>query len=112
MMCRLLFGDDFVEKINIAKFKTKEGYVDYRHFFEIFPKVCKDISDEKYMLKTYVLEYPAKHSFVEPYATNLYNISECWRVLQDFVNNSKDQTSVYKRLANSGEVPPQQVFND
>ena len=109
---KIFYGYDYFQRVNIANYKTKQGYLDYIHFMDLFPKVLNDLDEEENSIKRFLLSYPAKKWLIEPYLTNFHNVTELWRILNDFVENTDDENSTYRAVMNSGEVDKNLLFSD
>ena len=109
---KVFYGYDFYQRVNIANYKTTQGYLDYIHFMDLFPRILDDLEKEETNLKTFLFPYPAKKWFIEPFSTNFYNVRELWRILNDFISNTDDENSTYKSILNSGEIDQNLIFSD
>ena len=112
IMSQILFGKDFFEKINFAKYKTEDGYEQISHFCTIFPKTVQDLEEEQYEFKAHLFQYLAENSAINPFKRNMYNVCELWRILTDFVNISSDRESIYSILKSTEEYSNNQAFHD
>ena len=53
---RMLIGDDFQERVNIANYINKNKQIDYIQFCTLMSRLCDDLDNEAKSIMTYLFE--------------------------------------------------------
>ncbi|CAI2366723.1 unnamed protein product [Moneuplotes crassus] len=110
IMCHMLFGEDFQEKINYAHYRHADGYVETCSYFTLFPRILEDSEAQRDDIKAHMFQFLSKNYAIDPFKRNMYNITEMMRILTDFTNISTDKNSMYKILSNSEDYSQYEAF--
>ena len=113
IITKIFFGQDITEKMDKMEYICPHtGEKSMLKFQEFYPRVAKEQFEGFYNPKGKLFAFLADYNLIDPYKTNAKNTNTYYTSLVKYLDNCKDQDSVYHELYKSGNFTKRECVMD
>ena len=113
IIAKIFFGQDIIDNMDKMEYICPHtGKKSMLKFQEFYPKTVHDEIQGFLNPKGKILAFLARYKLVEPYKTNAKNTATYYTSLVKYLDNCKDQDSVYHELVKSGNFTKHECVMD
>ena len=113
IIAKIFFGQDIIDNMDKMEYICPHtGKKSMLKFQEFYPKTVHDEIQGFLNPKGKILAFLARYKLVEPYKTNAKNTATYYTSLVKYLDNCKDQDSVYYELYKSGNFTKHECVMD
>ena len=112
VMAIILFGNDFHDTIGKPKYTHLDGKTEDLEFCEFMNRIGGDLVKGYYSLGSMIFPILNSKNLCKPHTINIKNCAELRRVLNEFLDTTKDSESVYSQIKSIQDYDSNELLVD